>query len=197
MKEAGIKNLRNQAVVYGVGIMALCGLISLPVLGVNLLFVGGLIFGTAVSVLNISLLAFFTERSLLFGKPLLATVGLVLRMSLCGAAFVGSVTALGDMAGFGTAVGFVTVYAAVFWLNGVRPHILRIIQFFSAKADGFPRRSCGDPEYIYENAGCGANGERRYVFVKSFSMTKYRGGRTYVTCRRFRKLKEIRRRQDA
>ncbi|MDR1027835.1 MAG: hypothetical protein LBL63_00265 [Clostridiales Family XIII bacterium] len=195
MGETGIRNLRNRAVLYGMGIMALCGVVSLPVLGVNLAFIGGLVFGAAVSALNIVLLAFFTERSLSQGKRSVAVSGFVLRMLIYGIAFVLSLTAPGRAASVGTAVGFVTTHAALFYLNGVRPWILKKIRSIARGADAAPTGDAPPLEYIYERETRDADGKRRYIFVKSFSMTKYHGERTYVTYRQFKRLKEIRGRE--
>ncbi|MDR0519014.1 MAG: hypothetical protein LBG82_03060 [Clostridiales Family XIII bacterium] len=47
-------------------------------------------------------------------------------------------------------------------------------------------------EYIYEEHIRAADGSLRYVFAKGAYLQSYSGGRSYMTHRRFRKLKEIR-----
>jgi hypothetical protein len=185
VKETGIKNLRNQAVLYGFAIMALCAVISLPVLGFDPLFLGGLVLGSAVSSLNIALLTAFAERAVLSGRMPAAIIGFVLRIALYAGALGLSFTMLGVVAGIGTSAGFLTTHAAVFYLNGIKPRIFK-------KADREDRDAVVR-EYVRDDAP----DKRRYLLVKRFSMTKYRGGTTYVTHRRFRKRKGVGGRRNA
>jgi hypothetical protein len=118
-------------------------------------------------------------------------------MSIYGGSFVIALMTMGETAGLGTALGFVTTYAAVFYLNGLKPQIVKIVKSFAPNADSSSDADFADLEYIYESATRDADGKRRYIFIKSFAMTKYRGGKTYVTHRQFRRLKEIGRRRNA
>ncbi|MDR1953854.1 MAG: hypothetical protein LBQ21_05185 [Clostridiales Family XIII bacterium] len=198
MNETGIKYLRNQTILYGTGFMACCGILSLPVLGVNLPFVGGLILGTAVSILNISFLASFTVRALSCGRSSVTVVGFAFRTLIYGVSFGFSLIVMGNTAALGTAIGFVMAYAALFYLCGVKPRLFaeRARRKNAIKTLATQPASAGF-DYLYENAIRNADGKRRYVLVKNFSMTKYRGGTTYVTHKQFRKLKEIRGRHNA
>jgi hypothetical protein len=195
MNEMGIRYLRNRAALYGMGVMVICGIISLPISGFNLSLIGGLVLGAAVSSLNIFLLGFFTERALTRGQGFLGTIGFILRMLIYGGAFAVSLTMMGTVAAIGTAIGFMTAYAALFYLSGVRPWLLKKIRQSAVRAGKVPQEEAPVLEYVYETAIRDANGKRRYMFVKSFSMSAYRGGRTYITYRQFKRLKEIRERK--
>jgi hypothetical protein len=198
MKATEIKYLRNQTILYSTGLMACCGLISLLVLGVNLPFVGGLILGTAVSILNISFLTIFTVRALSCGRSAITVIGFVLRVLIYGVSFGFSLLAMGNMAALGTACGFVMAYAALFYLNGVKPRLFAgSVRRKITKKTLETQPACAGFDYVYANAIRDADGKRRYVLVKNFSMTKYRGGKTYVTYKQFRKLKEVRGRHNA
>jgi cell division protein FtsW (lipid II flippase) len=99
--------------------MALCGFLSMLFVGVKPLFCLGLFIGTAVSVINVCMLAWFTELSVNKGNRFLPGLGLLLRMVIYAAAFAITLLLLGSECVTGTAIGFVTVYAAIFFVNGV------------------------------------------------------------------------------
>jgi ABC-type spermidine/putrescine transport system permease subunit II len=99
--------------------MVLCALISLPIIGLNPVFCFSLLIGTAISILNVCLMVLLTEIAVKNGNRFLPMLGMLLRVVIYAAAFLIALMQLGYPGGLGTAIGFLTVYIAIFYLNAV------------------------------------------------------------------------------
>jgi len=111
--------------LYGVIVMVLCAFISIPFIGIRPLFCLGLLIGTAVSILNICLMTFLTETAVKNGNRFLPAIGMMLRMAIYAAAFIAALLLLGFAGGLGVAIGFITIYAAIFYVNAVQIRITK------------------------------------------------------------------------
>lgn len=169
--------LRNRTLLAGVGLMLFLELAAIPFLGFDPGFSVGLIAGTGVSALNMSLLAFLAERAIDRRKAALSVVGFALRILIFGGVLSAAAIFFGKTTALGVALGFLTVYLAVFLIRFLAPGM------FSRKGDKF--------EYAYAEGGIAAKGQRKFLFIRQYSMTTYRGGRTFMTHRRFRKMKRL------
>jgi hypothetical protein len=115
-----------------------------------------------------------------------AFAGLGLRMIIYFCVMAAVTATLGLWPGIGSAVGCMTVSAALLFRHIALPKL--------RKARGLPPDS-SDPasrRYFYEAHIRGDDGALRYVFIPGSSMERASGGRIYMTHRRFRKLVAIR-----
>jgi hypothetical protein len=177
MKKTNMTILRNRTLLAGVGLMLFIELAAIPFLGFDLGFAGGLAIGTGISALNMSMLAFLAERSIDRRKVVLSVFGFALRVLIFGGGLSAAAFFFGQIAAFGMALGFLTVYVAVFMVRLFAPTMFQ--------------RKGGKFEYAYAKSGWAAKGGHKFLLIRQYSMTAYRGGRTFVTHRRFRKMKRL------
>jgi hypothetical protein len=177
MREGG--KFKRDVVLRALPVMLFFEVVSLFFLGLNPGFSVGLLLGTAASILNFFIMSFAAERVLSTGRNGATFSGFFLRLAVYGGAFYLSAVRISLIAGLGTGLGFLTAIIAVLYLNGLSP-ILRARRGGKATERGAAE---------YEEALYDADGNRRYVFVKTFTTTRYVNGRTFVTHKRFRRLR--------
>jgi hypothetical protein len=111
--------------------MILCVVASFPIGGLKPYFCLGLLIGTLISILNVCLMTLITEISVQKENKFLPALGLLLRVIIYAAAFLVTLLYFGFEGGLGTAIGFLTVYVAIIYINAVD---LRIAKKKAAKA---------------------------------------------------------------
>lgn len=108
-----LKEFKKEIVKYALFVALLAEIISIPFVGVKLAFTGGLIVGTAVTVLNFNLLVFSGEKVVSKGRAMPMVGGYFARLVIYGASFVLCVK-LGEMfAAIGCVAGFVTIHVSI------------------------------------------------------------------------------------
>jgi hypothetical protein len=118
----GLTSFKNEIFKYGIAIAAVIGLASLPVLGLDAQFLYGLFLGTAIAIVNFSLMSFTFRLALEVrkGAGAIAFLGFLVRLAVYGIAFYMSVK-VSLASGAGTALGFLSLKLALFYLHGLKP----------------------------------------------------------------------------
>ncbi|MDR3225052.1 MAG: hypothetical protein LBT52_02000 [Clostridiales Family XIII bacterium] len=178
--------IRNIAVIMGAAVIASLILMSYET---GVFFSAGLACGTGAAIAGFALTYLSTERAVRSGRAGSAFVVIGLKLIIyLGVMFIMTVT-LGLWAGVGAAagcfIGPIAIIAAGVVVPGIRGKVNAARGVAEAGSDV-------SREYIYEEHIRARDGSLRYVFMRGAYWQCYTGGRSYVTHRRFRKLKEIR-----
>ena len=104
---------KNRIVKYGIVLMFIIEIVSIPVIGLNYKFALGLLLGTAISVVNLYLLAFQCRQVIMQGNKLISVWGYLLRLFLFGAVAVICIK-ISLRCGVGAILGILTTKAAMF-----------------------------------------------------------------------------------
>lgn len=104
---------KNRIVKYGIVLMFIIEIASIPVIGLNYKFALGLLLGTAISVVNLYLLAFQCRQVIMQGNKLISVWGYLLRLFLFGAVAVICIK-ISLRCGVGAILGILTTKAAMF-----------------------------------------------------------------------------------
>jgi hypothetical protein len=149
----------------------------------------GLLCGAGAATAAFALMYLLTERASKSGSIGVAFAGIGLKFFVyLGVMAVMTIT-FGLWAGVGAAAGCFACPAAVIVSGVVVPGIKRRVR----KARGMAAKDAdADREYIYEEHIRANDGSLRYVFMRGAYLQSDSGGRSYMTHRRLRKLKEIR-----
>ena len=91
----------------------------LPFLGPDAAFAYGLALGTAVSVVNFNILAYTSRKLLNSGRAWLSFAGYIVRLAVYGFAFYTALR-VNLVAALGSALGFLTLKLAIYYVHGVR-----------------------------------------------------------------------------
>jgi hypothetical protein len=190
MKESW-KN-RKETILWAIPFMMIFEGASLPFIGWRAEYAIGLCAGFLVSILCFLIMNVVTERVLSTGKGGLVIPGLLLRVFLYGGAFYFTAVKISLLSGLGSGLGFLTGILSVLFLRGVRPMIRhRRARKRGEEAGSETRQGMEGQAAEYEYAWDGAGACNRFVLIRSFSMESYRGGRTYVTHKRFRTKRKL------
>jgi hypothetical protein len=92
---------------------------SLLFLGFDIGFAYGLALGTAVSVVNFNILAYTSRKLLNNGYVWMSFAGYIVRLVVYGFAFYAALR-VNLVAAFGSALGFLTLKLAIYYVHGVR-----------------------------------------------------------------------------
>jgi len=152
-------------------------------------FGAGLLCGAGAAIAGFALTCLFTERAAKTGRPGLAFAGIGIKFIVYFGVMAIMTITFGLWAGVGTAAGCFTGPIAIIAAGVILPGIKRRV---SAARGSAGADSGSEREYIYEEHIRAHDGSLRYVFMRGAYLQSYSGGRSYVTHRRFRKLKEIR-----
>lgn len=114
-----LASFKNQIFKYGIIIAVLCQLISLPFLGLNPQFSYGLALGTAIAIVNFTILEFTLKKAIEDRKGSLAFVGYLIRLAVYGGAFYISMQ-VSLISGMATLIGFMTLKLAIYYLHGFK-----------------------------------------------------------------------------
>ena len=146
-------------------------LISLLVLGPNILFPYGLAIGACVAIVNLSVISVTINQAIERGKKGPVIWGFILRVVLYGGAFWLAVTTSG-VSGVGAAIGFLL------------PRITLYIRYGLLLA--LRRKLKKEPAPVYKAD------TRSNVFIKEPWLVRYsKKGRSYVTHRHYRKVRVV------
>jgi hypothetical protein len=170
------------------GVISILSLILMP-FGMWTFFGIGLLCGAVVAIAGFALTYLFTERAAKSGRKGAAFAGIGLKFILYLGVMAGMTITFGLWAGVGTAAGCFTGPLAIIASAVIVPGIKRKVSAMRGSA-GVGAES--DREYVYEEHIRARDGSLRYLFLRGAYLQSYSGGRSYVTHRRFRKLKEIR-----
>jgi hypothetical protein len=92
---------------------------SLLFLGFDVGFAYGLVLGTAVSVVNFNILSYTSRKLLSNGHAWMGFAGYIVRLVVYGFAFYAALR-VGLVAALGSALGFMTMKLAIYYVHGVR-----------------------------------------------------------------------------
>jgi hypothetical protein len=114
-----ITAFKNRIFIYGILTAVIFEAGSLFFLGFNRDFAYGLALGTAIAIVNFNILAFTLQMVIANGKKWLMLASYMMRLCIYGFAFYMAAT-IGYVAAAGTALGFVTLKIAIYYLHGFR-----------------------------------------------------------------------------
>lgn len=116
----GLTSFKNEICKTGILIAAVFELASLPFLGLDVQFFYGLSLGTAVAIVNFNVMEFTLRKMLELRKSAIAVIGFFVRLVIYGIVFYMSIR-ISLISAAGTALGFLTLKLAMFYLHGLRP----------------------------------------------------------------------------
>lgn len=116
----GLTSFKNEIFKYGILILAIFELASLPFLGWDAQYFYGLSLGTAVAIVNFNIMAFTLKQTLEKRKSAIAFVGYLVRLAIYGGTFYMSM-GVSLISALGTGLGFLTLKFALFYLHGFKP----------------------------------------------------------------------------
>lgn len=115
------KKLDNPSYIYCLIVGAIIELASVYFIGWDVLFLYGLVLGTAVAIVNYKLLVFFSRLALSSKRGVgLVVIGYIARLSIYGGIFYLSYRS-GLTSGVGTLLGYITLKVVIFYEYGFRP----------------------------------------------------------------------------
>ncbi|QOX64564.1 ATP synthase subunit I [Anoxybacterium hadale] len=115
----GLTAFKNKIFKYGIVATAIIELASIPLLGFDVQFLYGLALGTAIAIVNFNLMAFTFQLVLERHNASLAFIGYLIRLAVYGAGFIASLH-VGMISAMGTALGYLTLKLAMFYLHGLK-----------------------------------------------------------------------------
>ena len=116
-----LTKFKNKIFIYGILIMLIAEVISLPIHGFDWKFSVGLLLGTAIAIANFNIMT-LTSAMILEGKhKALASMSYLIRLLLYGGVFYVSIK-LSVPAGIGSICGIMTLKVAIFIIHAVIPH---------------------------------------------------------------------------
>ncbi|GHU63955.1 hypothetical protein AGMMS49983_08650 [Clostridia bacterium] len=169
-----IKKITREIIQYSIIGAAVCEVVSLAVIGPGVVFPYGLVLGLATGIIAMRLLASSLETVTKTRRAGAVTSGYVVRILLYALALY-LCARTGGVAFAGCAIGLLLPKAALTVSQLVTPKI---------------RRALGKEEPETEHFVLVADPRGR-LFVKTQGMMKDRGGRTYLTYRRFKHYKLV------
>lgn len=152
---------KNRIFFFGILAMVLMEIISLPILGFNIKFLYGLLLGTAITVVNFSILIITMSRILSGSNKFMATVSYIFRLFVYGGVFLVAINA-GKMAGLGCVLGFLTIKLSIYFVYGLKP--------------GF--------KWVKAKRGRGIQSPKSNTLIKDPYKVAYAAGKTVMTHRR-------------
>ncbi|MDF3000813.1 MAG: hypothetical protein K0Q48_932 [Bacillota bacterium] len=115
----GLTAFKNRIFKYGIMVSAIVELASIPILGFDVQFLYGLALGTAIAIVNFNLMALTFQFVLKRRNASLAFIGYLIRLAIYGAGFFASLQ-VGIISAMGTALGYLTLKLAMFYLHGLK-----------------------------------------------------------------------------
>ena len=148
---------------------AIAEVISLPVFGLNILFLYGLAIGVCVAIVNLHIISITIARAVERGKKTPVIAGFIVRALLYGGAFLLAVRTSGA-SGLGAAAGFLLPRVVMYFRYGLLSAARRKLRKEPA------------PVFVTDT--------RSNMFIKEPQYVLYCGGKTYMTHRHYRKVKK-------
>jgi hypothetical protein len=115
----GLSSFKNEITRYGILVAAVFELASIPFLGLDAQFLYGLSLGTAIAIVNFHLMAITFRLVLEKRNRSIAFIGYLIRLAVYGGVFLISIR-VSLISALGTALGFLTLKLAMFYLHGFR-----------------------------------------------------------------------------
>lgn len=115
---------RNEIILYSLIMAAVAEVVSLIVIGPNIMFVLGLLIGTAVAIVGFIILVKTGQMLMDDKKKKPVVLGYVFRIFLYGISFLFCIK-LSLPCGFGCGCGFITVHAGILFLYGIVYRFIR------------------------------------------------------------------------
>ncbi len=119
-----MEKFRRSIILVALVLALIAEVVSILVLGLNWDFTIGLLGGTAVSIVNFTIMTITTEMSLEKKNPFLTMISMVIRFALYGGVFALAIMQNYTM-GAGCAIGFFTVQIAIFYIHAIKPSMQR------------------------------------------------------------------------
>ncbi|MBK5245835.1 MAG: ATP synthase subunit I [Peptostreptococcaceae bacterium] len=110
---------KNKIFLYGLIVMMVFEIVSLPLIGLDIKYTYGLFLGTFIAIANFNILAFTLKTVLSNGNKSFIFLGYFLRLALYGVAVV-TAFKINNHAGFGSLLGFITVKISIYYLHGFK-----------------------------------------------------------------------------
>lgn len=114
-----LAEFKNKIVQYGIIAALICEVVSLFFLGWNPGFTYGLALGTAISIVNFTMMEVTLRRVLSTGNRWMASLGYLIRLLFYGVAFYSAIK-IGIVSAVGVLIGFMTLKVAIFYLHGIK-----------------------------------------------------------------------------
>lgn len=146
--------------------------VSVFIIGPSMAYVLGAILGLASGAVSVLLLKMMSILAIERRKAIISPLGMLLRAILFGGIFYVSYVFMGYAGCAGCAVGFISPYIGVC-----------ISAALAQRKKHARSRQRTITTYVTD-----AYGRRRFLLIRKYDMTKYRGERRYVTHRSFRRL---------
>ena len=143
-------------------------MISLPVLGPNILFPYGLAIGTCVAIIALNIISFTVGQAAESGKRKPVVIGFIIRILFYGGVLYLAVST-SVLSLTGAAIGLVLPHIAMYIMYGLVPAVRRRTKKEPA------------PAWIADT--------RSMMFLKEPYFIKTNRGRTYLTHRHYRKIR--------
>lgn len=115
----GLTSFKNEIFKYGILILAIFELASLPFLGWDAQFFYGLSLGTAVTIVNFNLMTLTLRITLERRNIAISYFGYLIRLALYGVTFYLALKT-GLICAVGTLLGFFTLKLAMLYLHGIK-----------------------------------------------------------------------------
>lgn len=110
---------KNKIFLYGIFVMVIFEIVSLPLIGLDIKYTYGLLLGTFIAISNFNILAFTLKKVLNNGNKSFIFLGYFLRLALYGVAVV-TAFKVSNHTGFGSLLGFITVKISIYYLHGFK-----------------------------------------------------------------------------
>ena len=143
-------------------------MISLPVLGPNILFPYGLAIGACVAIIALNLICFTIERAASSGKRIPVIIGFYTRIALYGGAlYLAATTSIITLAG--AAIGLILPHIVLYLSYGLVPAIKKRV------------KKEPEPVWITDTSSL--------LFIKEPYFIVSKKGKTYLTHKHYRKTR--------
>ena len=114
-----LTTFKNKIFLYGIIVMIVFEIASLPLIGLDIKYTYGLFLGTFIAISNFNILAFTLKKVLSNGNKSFIFLGYFLRLALYGVAVV-TAFKVSNQTGFGSLLGFITVKISIYYLHGFK-----------------------------------------------------------------------------
>ena len=162
--------IKKETIRYTIIAAIATEVISLPLLGLNILFPYGLAIGTCIAIINLNIISTSISKAIEKGRKGPVTLGLIVRiMTYSGGALLTFTTS--PIAGLGATVGFLLPRIALFIMKAVVPTIKR----------KFKKEP--PPVYVTDTSS--------NLFIKEPGLVVYKNSRTYMTYKHYRKKRVV------
>jgi len=115
-----LKTFRFRITKYTIIIAIIIAGCSIPVLGVDVPFLCGLLAGMLVSIASFIILFAISAMVLTTGNKWMASFGYLMRLPVYGIVFYAAIKTGGVVAGMGCLIGFITTNFAMIYVHGIK-----------------------------------------------------------------------------